>query len=48
MTGADRGDGVVATAVAFRALVPRLDVLSTAERTLLREWLDRVVGSAGG
>lgn len=44
--GADRGNGVVATAVAFRALVPRLDVLSTSERTLLREWLDRVVGSA--
>ncbi|MEO7377922.1 MAG: helix-turn-helix domain-containing protein, partial [Nakamurella sp.] len=35
--------GPFSTAVAFRALAPRLDVLSDAERRLLAEWLDRVV-----
>ena len=34
-----------ATAVAFRALAPQLTVLSDAERRLLAEWLDRVVGA---
>ena len=35
--------GPVATAVAFRALAPRLDALSDAERQLLVQWLDRVI-----
>ena len=38
-------DRVTAAAVAFRALVPRLDVLSEGERSLLAEWLDRVVAT---
>ncbi|SDR99425.1 DNA-binding transcriptional regulator, AcrR family [Nocardioides scoriae] len=43
------GDGgPAATAVAFRALVPRLDVLSGPERALLLDWLDRVVDAATG
>ncbi|CAM3567553.1 TetR/AcrR family transcriptional regulator [Nocardioides zeicaulis] len=36
------GDPAVAAAVALRALVPGLDVLSAAERALLAQWLDRV------
>lgn len=36
-------DGPRPAAVALRALAARLDVLSDAERTLLAEWLDRVV-----
>ena len=36
--------GPVAAAVAVRAAAPRLDVLTDAERQLLVEWLDRVVG----
>jgi AcrR family transcriptional regulator len=36
-------DGPMATAVAFRAIAPQLEVLSGAERRLLGEWLDRVV-----
>ncbi len=36
--------GPVATAVALRALAPRLDALTGAERHLLTEWLDRVTG----
>lgn len=35
--------GATATVVALRALAPRLDVLTTAERQLLAEWLDRVI-----
>ncbi|NAZ87349.1 TetR/AcrR family transcriptional regulator [Kineococcus indalonis] len=35
--------GPTAAAVALRALAPRLDVLSAAERALLTEWLDRVI-----
>ena len=33
----------MATAVAFRAVAPRLDMLSDAERLLLTEWLDRAI-----
>ncbi|WP_445255620.1 TetR/AcrR family transcriptional regulator [Nocardioides aurantiacus] len=40
------GGGVVAAAVALRALAPRLEALSGAERALLRDWLDRVVDAA--
>jgi AcrR family transcriptional regulator len=35
--------GPMATAVAFRAIAPRLDTLSEAERRLLAEWLDRAL-----
>lgn len=35
--------GPTATVVAFRALAPRLDALSDAERRLLVEWLDRAI-----
>ena len=35
--------GPLATAIAFRALAPDLDALSTAERRLLADWLDRVI-----
>lgn len=35
--------GARASAVALRALVPRLEVLSEGERQLLSEWLDRVI-----
>ncbi|MEV7598660.1 TetR/AcrR family transcriptional regulator [Kitasatospora sp. NPDC089797] len=42
---AGAADGVLAQAVALRALAPELDVLSTPERHLLVEWLDRVVGA---
>ena len=37
------GDQVVAATVAFRAVAPHLDQLSPSERTLLTEWLDRVL-----
>lgn len=36
-------NGSMATAVAFRALAPRLDMLSDAERQLLADWLDRAI-----
>jgi AcrR family transcriptional regulator len=36
-------DRRVATAVTFRAVVPRLDMLSPAERQLMAEWLDRAI-----
>jgi AcrR family transcriptional regulator len=39
--------GPLATAVAFRAVAPQLDGLSDAERRLMVEWLDRVIGAAG-
>ncbi len=35
--------GATTTTVAFRALVPRLDALSEAERQLLTDWLDRIL-----
>ncbi len=35
--------GPIAAAVAFRAIAPRLDMLSEAERQLLAEWLDRAI-----
>src|ERR1700685_3937243 len=35
--------GPIAAAVAFRAIAPRLDMLSEAERYLLAEWLDRAL-----
>jgi hypothetical protein len=37
--------GPIATAVAFRAIAPRLDILSEAERRLLAEWLDRALNT---
>lgn len=37
------GNGPTATAVAFRAIAPRLEALTEAERQLLAEWLDRVI-----
>jgi AcrR family transcriptional regulator len=37
--------GPVASAVALRAVAPRLDMLSDAERHLLTEWLDRAIGA---
>jgi AcrR family transcriptional regulator len=39
------GNGSTATAVAFRAITPHLEVLTDAERQLLAEWLDRVIAS---
>ncbi len=36
-----------AALVAVRAMAPRLDVLSDAERHLLTEWLDRAVDASG-
>ena len=35
--------GPKAAAIAFRAVAPRLDVLSGAERQLLGEWVDRAI-----
>ncbi|MEP7021885.1 MAG: TetR/AcrR family transcriptional regulator [Pseudonocardiales bacterium] len=35
--------GSTATAVALRAIAPRLDMLTDAERQLLAEWLDRAI-----
>jgi AcrR family transcriptional regulator len=37
--------GPIAAAVAFRAIAPRLDMLSEAERYLLAEWLDRALSA---
>ena len=37
------GNGSIATAVAFHAITPQLEVLTEAERRLLAEWLDRVI-----
>ncbi len=37
------GSGPMAAAVAFRAIAPRLDMLSDAERRLLADWLDRAI-----
>ena len=42
-----REQAATAHAVALRALAPRLEVLTEAERGLLVEWLDRVVGADG-
>ena len=36
-------NGLTATAVAFRAIAPRLKTLTEAERQLMAEWLDRVI-----
>lgn len=41
-------DGPNAAAVALRAVVPELPMLSDAERALLSEWLDRGDGSGPG
>ncbi len=38
--------GPLAVTVAFRAIAPRLDVLSEAERQLLVDWLDRVIAAS--
>lgn len=35
--------GPIAATVAFRAIAPHLDMLSTAEQRLLTEWLDRTL-----
>ena len=43
-----RESGPIATTVAFRAVVPRLDMLSGGEQRLLTEWLDRVLGAIEG
>lgn len=40
-----RENGAVAAAVAFRAIAPRLDMLSDAERQLLAQWLDRAISA---
>jgi AcrR family transcriptional regulator len=47
LTGAPaRSDGgPVAATVAFRAIAPRLDMLSEAERQLLADWLDRAIST---
>lgn len=37
--------GPLPTTVAFRAVAPRLDMLSDAERRLLADWLDRAVAA---
>jgi AcrR family transcriptional regulator len=42
-TPARAGNGPLATAVALRAIAPRLDMLTDAERQLLAEWLDRAI-----
>ena len=42
---AEPPDGPRATAVALRALAPRLAALSDGERHLLVEWLDRISGA---
>jgi AcrR family transcriptional regulator len=39
-------DGATATAVALRALAPRLEALTEAERQLLVQWLDRVIAGS--
>ncbi|MBF8184246.1 TetR/AcrR family transcriptional regulator [Nonomuraea sp. K274] len=39
------GDGPTGIAVALRAVAPQLAPLSSAERTLLTEWMDRVAAS---
>ena len=38
--------GPVAAAVAFRTVVPALEGLSTTERALMAEWLDRAIASS--
>lgn len=38
-------NGPAATAVTFRAVLPQLDALTTAERALMAEWLDRAIGT---
>jgi AcrR family transcriptional regulator len=38
-------DNTIAAAVAFRTVVPRLSMLTDAERALLSQWLDRATGS---
>ncbi len=40
-----RETGPLAATVAFRAVAPRLDMLSAGEQRLLSEWLDRAVDS---
>ncbi|HEY3686769.1 MAG TPA: TetR/AcrR family transcriptional regulator [Streptosporangiaceae bacterium] len=39
-------NGPAAAAVAFRAMTPRLDALTKAERRLLADWLDRVIAGS--
>lgn len=38
-------DDTTAAAVAFRTLVPKLPMLTDAERTLMSEWLERATGN---
>jgi AcrR family transcriptional regulator len=40
------GNGVVGTAVALRAALPEVTVLTEPERGLLAAWLDRIAGTA--
>lgn len=38
-------DGLKATAITFRAIAPRLDMLTDAERQLMTEWLDQAIAA---
>ncbi|MEV6772431.1 TetR/AcrR family transcriptional regulator [Nocardia sp. NPDC051030] len=38
-------DGTTAAAIAFRTVVPKLELLTETERALLSEWLDRATGN---
>lgn len=40
---AEKSNDSIATAVAFRAMAPDLNILTSAERQLLSDWLDRVI-----
>jgi AcrR family transcriptional regulator len=39
-------DGTLATTIAFRAIAPQIDALTSAERHILLEWLDRVIAAS--
>ena len=43
--GTDRAAAVTSAAITLRAAAPDLDVLSSAERTMLAEWLDRIASA---
>lgn len=47
LTDAPEGsaNSMIATAVAFRAIEPQLDMLSPGERQVLAEWLDRAIAA---
>lgn len=44
-TASPRAENPTSAAIAVRALAPQLPGLTDAERTLLREWLDRVIAA---